>query len=83
MAKSCILREYKDYDVIVEYPSWKALEANENIRNQWAKWTTYKGRTIEEVNKYLNRINKNFKVRIISLKKSGKKRIAKIKLVKK
>ena len=83
MAKSCILREYVNASEIKEYPSWKMLVNNENIKNQWRKWTTFKGYTIEQVMKHLERVNKNFVVKILSLKTHGKIRQATIKFYRK
>ena len=81
MAKSSILKEYKGYDQIIEYSSWKSLENSENIKYQWAKWTTFKGYNLAAVINHLKRVNKKFKLNILSVKKVGKKRIAKIKFV--
>ena len=65
---------------MTEFPSYKELEKN-CYQGSGTTWAVYKGYTIEEAVKFLNKFNRS-KFIIISIKKSGKKRIAKGKIKK-
>lgn len=82
IAKSTYLNEGRkknDKITLTEFPSYKALKEN-CYMGGYPTWTAYKGRTIEEVISYLNKINKSYNYVITNLKTSGKKRIAKVKI---
>jgi hypothetical protein len=74
-----MIRKYKHFTEIREYPSWKALKKSENSRNQYTPWLTMKGFSIEDVIDKLKRGNGKKKLEITSLRRYSSGRVARIK----